>query len=86
MTDAEIAERTISPGEIKAIDYAIRYSTISHDYGCASITGFAIGPCSCPAQGWRDEGIAVVRRLSEGLKKPSGDYFTEPPDEGDWRR
>ena len=67
--------RTVSAAEIKALDYALRYSTISHDYGCDSITGWALGPCSCPAQAWRDQSIDILRRLSEGLRKPSGDYY-----------
>jgi hypothetical protein len=71
--------RTVTPSEIKALDMALRYSTINHDYGCASITDgpphWALGPCSCPAKKWRDESLTVIRRLSEGLRKPSGDYI-----------
>ena len=70
-------ERVIAPIEVKALDYALRYSTIEHDYGCASITGYALGPCSCPAKGWRDMAHIAIKRLSEGLRKPSGDYKEE---------
>jgi hypothetical protein len=75
-------ERRITPYEVKVLDMALRYSVISHDYSCPEHLDpydprYTFKPCSCPANGWRKQSIDLLRRLSEGLRKPSGDYIEE---------